>query len=113
MYHGKGGGNCPVLVVLLAVGLLSTVQVEMASIIRQSGAPVGTGQQNTHLRRPRIRLRIPLRTTALPTPTLRRDPAQTRALLRPVHPLLMISPLPLTVLHPHLRPKGSQLSQRT
>ena len=34
MRHGKGSGSCPVQVALLAVGLLSTAQVEMASIIR-------------------------------------------------------------------------------
>jgi hypothetical protein len=34
MRHGKGNGNCPVQVALLAVGLLSTAQVEMTSIIR-------------------------------------------------------------------------------
>jgi len=86
MHHGKGTGNYPALVALLEVTLRSTVQ---------------------------IRLRIPLLKTALPTPILRRDPAQTLTLLRLVHPLLMTSPLSLPILHPHLHPKGSHLSQRT
>lgn len=118
MYHGKGTGNYQVLAALLEVGLLSMARIEMASIIRQSDVPVRTGQQSRHLRRPQIRLRIPLSTRALLTPTLRRDPAQTRT-LQLVHPLLMISPLPLPlppplpVLHPRLHPQGRHLIQRT